>query len=266
MKCRNCGHENEGGKFCEKCGTKLEDARSEVAAASATQQEPVKNQPSQYIESTKKISKMYFSYFLDVLKHPYANSQSVNKEYMVNGIITIILFSLFIPLMTYFGLKGLMSNFNEFGSDLFGVGMDMAPPFTAVVVKPFFAYLIFIALVITFTFAAVRFGRVNVGYTDVVARFGSFLIPFVLLLAIGLIFSILKVKFFLFFLSLGFMGAIFIIPPLVIASYKRNSKSGMDVIYGSLLTYLLTIISIFIMADMLMEALKSAMQDLFGMF
>ncbi|MEH7307261.1 hypothetical protein V7137_19510, partial [Neobacillus drentensis] len=71
------------------------------------------------LESAKKISKMYFGYFVEVLKRPYASSKAVGEENFVNAIITIILYSLIIPFMLYFGLKGVASSVNDFGS-MFG--------------------------------------------------------------------------------------------------------------------------------------------------
>ncbi len=302
MICPNCQHQNDGGNFCEKCGTKLTaNVNPEVAATAESSPQgftnPVQNgadfnsnpnqytqqnqnqyaqpnqntqqtyqnaQPNQYIETTKNVSKQYFGYFINVLKKPYATSQAVGGEHLINGIITMVLYSLFIPLMFYFGLKGILSDINSFGASLLGEDIVKNPPFADVVLKPTFAYLIFIFLVSTFTFAAVKLGRINASFKEVIARFGSFLIPFVCILAIALIMSILKIDFFLFFLLLGFLGSIFIVPPLVIASFKKGTQEGVDAIYGTLITYVLTFIAIFIMADMLFESIKSAVTNLLG--
>ncbi|MDQ1144136.1 hypothetical protein QE429_000963 [Bacillus sp. SORGH_AS 510] len=274
MQCPACSHQNEGGKFCEQCGTKLvSNAFQETASAvdveptsnPSYQQSQVNTQPNQYLEGAKNISKMYFSYFLQVLKKPYASSKSVGSEHFINGIITMVLYSVVIPLMIYFGLKTLLSSVNEFGS-MFGGEMDIQPPFTDVVIKPTFAYAVFILLVASFTFFAIKLGKVNVTYKEVISRFGSFLIPFVAILFVALIMSILKIKLFLLFLFIGFITSIFIVPPLVIASYKKESQEGLDVIYGTLFTFVLTFIAIGIMGDMLFESIKSAVTDIFSIF
>lgn len=278
MICPNCQHQNDGGNFCEKCGTKLTgNVNPEVAASSETSnrsfvsQTPTVNNvpnsnaiPNQYLEKTKNVSKLYFSYFMHVLKKPYANSQSVGGEHFLNAIITMILYSLIIPLIFYFGLKGLLSNINDFGSALFGEEVAVNPPFFDVVIKPTFAFVIFILLVAIITFAAVKLGRINASFKEVISRFGSFLIPIVIILAVALIFSILKIEFFLVVLLLGFIGSIFLVPPLVIASFKKDTQVGMDVIYGSLVTYVFTFIVIRVMGDILFESLKNAFGDLFG--
>jgi len=265
MKCSNCKHENEGGKFCENCGAKLQGTFENEVAASV---EPVyessqRNQTNQYIETTKKVSKQYFSYFMQVLKKPYANSKNVGSEHFINGIITIVLYCLFIPLMTYFGVSGVLSKVNNFGSSLLGTDVNIKPPFTDIVIKPVFAYVIFTLLVVTYTFAAVKLGRIKASYKELLARFGSILIPFVLLLAIGFVMSILKMKLFILFLILGFIGSILVVPPLVIASYKKENQEGLDVVYGTLLTYVLIFITNIIMAKILFEAIINSFSNIF---
>ncbi|MCQ6277098.1 zinc ribbon domain-containing protein [Bacillus sp. V3B] len=270
MICPNCSHQNEGGKFCEKCGTPLtvevnREAAVTFEATNTSQpqqpQQPV--QPNRYIESTKRVSKMYFGYFMQVLKQPYASSQNVGTEHFINGIITMVLYAFFIPLTLYFGLKGALSSVNSFSADLFGSSTSMEVPFTDVVLKPTFTFIIFIFLIVLFTFVSIKLGRVNVSLKEVIARFGSFLIPIVAILIIGVIMSILEIKLFAAVLALGIVGSIFLVPPLVIASYKKETSDGVDVIYGSFITYLLTVIAISIMGDMLLEAFQSSFFDFF---
>lgn len=264
MKCMKCQYENEGGKFCENCGARLEGTSETEVAVSVepVHQSEQRIQTNQYLETTKKISKQYFSYFMQVLKKPYASSKNVGSEHLVNGIITIVLYCLFIPLMTYFGVSGVLSKVNDFGSFL-GTDLNIKPPFTDIVIKPVFAYVIFTLLVATYTFAAVKLGKVSASYKEVIARFGSFLIPFVLLLAIGFVMSILKMKLFILFLILGFIGSILVVPPLVIASYKKEKQEGLDVVYGTLLTYILIFITNIIMARILFEALLNSFSSIF---
>lgn len=269
MTCTNCNHLNDGGKFCEKCGTALLSSQSASveAAASASLAEPAGNQQHQYIEGAKNISKTYFTYFLQVIKKPYASSVGVGSEHFVNGIITLALYAILIPLMLYFAFKGVLADMGGFGGEFLGeFSEEIQPSFTDIVLKPILAYAIFIMLVATFTFSSVRIGGSIASYKEVVARFGSFQIPFVAILAIGLIMSILKIDLFFFFLFLGFIGSVFLVPPLVIASFKQNLQLGFDVLYGSLLTYVLSFIAIWIMGDMLFEALKSYFMNLIEIF
>lgn len=270
MKCPVCSHQNEGGKFCEQCGTKLDlSSYSEVASTveltenvSINQSNGQSNsQPNQYLVGAKNVSKVYFSYFIEVLKKPYSSSKSVGAEHFLNAIITIVLYSIIIPLMMYFGLKSMTSSVNEFGN-MFGMEASFNPPFTDVVIKPTFAYAVFVLLVAAFTFVSIKLGKVSVSFKEVISRFGSFLIPFVALLLIALIMSILKMKLFILFLFFGFITSISIVPPLVIASFKKENNAGLDVIYGTLLTYFLTLITIVIMGNILFKAIESSLSHM----
>ncbi|WP_273124187.1 zinc ribbon domain-containing protein [Bacillus weihaiensis] len=264
--CTNCQHQNEDGKFCEKCGNSLTTSTESIREVSATTEaQPVSGggQGSQYLEEAKKMSKMYFTYFLEVLKKPYASSVNVGEEHFLNGIITMVLYSLFIPLMLFFALKGVLAEMSGFASEFLGE-QDISVPFSDVVLMPTLAYVIFILLVACFTFASVKLGRVDANFKEVISRFGSFLIPSVAILAIALILSILKVKLFIFIAFIGFLTSIFLVPPLVIASFKKQTKDGVDVIYGSFITYVLTFVAIAIMGDMLFESLKGVFSELMG--
>ena len=87
--------------------------------------------------------------------------------------------------MLYFALKGLFAEMSGFASEFMGE-TNISVPFTDVVIKPALTYAIFIMLVAVFTYTAVKLGRVNVHFKEVIARFGSFLIPSVAILAIAL--------------------------------------------------------------------------------
>ena len=271
MKCSNCGHLNDGGRFCENCGTQLVET-----AGSAIQNQPQQSTPQvtnevgntgaiqaeEYLKKTKDQTKQYFTYFMNVLKKPHAslNAPFENQHYMY-AIITFILYSLFIPLMIYFGVKGLMSTFSYFGE-------SANLSFVDAVIIPAIAYGVFIVLVAGFTFFSIKLGRVNVAFKEVFTKFGILFIPFVFILAIGLLLSILKVSLFILFLVIGLIGSMYVVVPLLIAFYKKDAAGeGMDAVYGTLLTYILTSILMLIMGEMLIDTLISGLENsIFGGF
>ena len=300
MICPSCSHHNDGGKFCEQCGTPLtatnsdattvlQPKREEAAAtADATTvlqskreesyaQPPVSNQPqgynqppnqgapqqpNRYIESTKKISKMYFGYFLQVLKQPFASTHNVGAEHLINGIITMVLYAFLIPFTLYFFIKNTTNSIDSF----FGTSSSIEVPFGDVVLKPTLAFIIFIFLIFLFTFVSIKLGRSQASFQEALARFGSLLIPIVAILLVSLVMSLLNIKLFIVFLLLALLGSIFLIPTLVIASFKQHSAGGVDVIYGTFITYILTFIAFAIMGDMLVSSLMRAIEDAFSFF
>ncbi|WJV31863.1 zinc ribbon domain-containing protein (plasmid) [Rossellomorea sp. AcN35-11] len=137
-------------------------------------------------------------------------------------------------------------------------------PFGDFVVKPVISYAIFILLVLAFTMGILKLRKVQFEYQDVVARFGTSLIPTVAILFIGLLLSIMNVDYFLFFVLIGFAASVFMVPALVISSYKTDSTNGFDAIYGILITYTLTFITLYIMNDFLFSTIKGYFVNLFS--
>ena len=256
MKCPSCEHVNDGGNFCENCGARL--VTGEVAAALPHASQPgvegaavatstftAVQQPNAHVENVKNVSKMYFSFFLEVLKKPVAATRNTNREELVNGLISIGIFALIIPLIIYLGLK-------EAGVD---------GEFMSMVIKPTFSYAIFILLIASYSFVAIKLGKVPVKYTDVIARFGSMLIPFLALFLLAFLMSLVDMGLYPVFLGIGFLGSVFIVPPLVISSFKKDEPSGLDALYGTLLTYVAIFITMGIMAAYLLSTLLELIEE-----
>ncbi|WP_421381557.1 zinc ribbon domain-containing protein [Bacillus salacetis] len=251
MNCPNCQHVNDGGNFCEQCGTKLaaeytppppqpevQPVQGGAVQYAQTTQTVPPPQPNAHLENAKQASKMYFSYFMTVLKKPVAATQHTNRDQLTNGLISIGLFALIIPLILYFSI------------DPSGEGA-----FIEYVIKPTVSYGILILLIATYTFVSIKLGKVSAGYADVIARFGSMLIPFLGLFFVALIMSLLDMYLFPVLLGIGFFGSVFILPPLVISSFKKDTSSGLDVLYGTLLTYLAIFITFIVMAAFIIATL-----------
>ncbi|CEG29120.1 hypothetical protein [Bacillus sp. B-jedd] len=247
-------------------------AQSESAAtveipSSASPASNAQATPNQYLETTKTVSRQYLKFVLQVLKKPFSSSHQVGGEQFVNAIITICLFSLFIPVMFYFALKGFLSDIGNLGGGLFGNAMqNISPPFGTVVVKPFFGYIVFVLLISAFIFAAVKLGKIQVAFKDVVSRFGTLLIPFTALMLVAVLLSILKISFAFALLFISLVGLIFLVPTLVISSYKNPDNNGLDILYGSLLSYVLTFITLAIMGEFLFDAIKSSLGSFLNPF
>lgn len=267
MHCPKCNELVEGGKFCEHCGAPL--AVGEVpgagepvqpaqmaqppytAQASQTAQVAPPAQPNQQLEAAKKISKLYFGYFLSVLKKPYTVATKVGNEQFVNGLITVILYALIIPLMLYMSLgdyRGWMDS-----------------PVLNIIVKPTIGYTLFLLLIATYIFIAIKLGKVNTSYKDVIARFGTFLVPFVTIFALAFIAAILQIEFLmLLLLVFGFVGSIYLVPPFVISSFKGNNPNGLDTVYGTLMVYVLIFITTVIMGRILFSVILDMLDNVVG--
>ncbi|GAB6991628.1 hypothetical protein [Paenibacillus pini] len=198
-----------------------------------------------YLDNAKKVSQLYFGFFVNALKRPMGYAQETGKENFMNGLITIVLFSLIIPLMAYTLFRN--------------VAFFVDHPFWSMFVKPWFGYIIFMMIIASFTYLTIRLGKTVVSYQEVISKFGALLVPFLCCLLIAYIMAILHASIFIIFFALGFIGAIFTIPALLISSYNKAKQSTLDTVYGTLLTYLLTCIVLWIMGNILMDSLTNFM-------
>ncbi|PZD94470.1 hypothetical protein DNH61_18945 [Paenibacillus sambharensis] len=197
----------------------------------------VTDQLNPYLQKAKSGSKMYLNYFLNTLKSPYTAGRQMGGEQFVNGIITIVLYAVLIPLMFY----------------ALTLGERFQPSFGSMVIKPAITYAILMMLVTVYCFAAVRLAKSQAGFKEVAARFGAFLVPFVALLVVAFVFAALKSSLLGIFLLLGFVGAIFTVPAFVVNSFNNNPGTGLDAIYGTVLTYVATFITLILMASFLVD-------------
>lgn len=246
MVCNQCGHLNESGKFCVKCGARLGEGGTGEEAAALHGHEAIGQ--NEHVTRAKVMSKRYINYFVQGLKNPTTAAQSVNHEQFINGLITMIIYSISIPLMIYFSSR----DNTYFGS------------FTDIVLKSSFYYLLFIGFIVLVTFGVIKLGRVQATLQDVFARFGAFLIVPTVFLVLGFILSLIKIYEFAFVLLLfGFLG-LFIVVPFTIYSFKKEITVGLDAIYGTFLTYLAIIVSFVTIARMIMTQILNEISSMFS--
>ena len=288
MNCSNCGHFNDGGKFCVKCGHKLQEevAVSQTAAASEYQPQPqpqtayAPQPPNQRVQQAKKVSKSFFSYFMEGIKHPTATAQAAGEGQFINALITVILYALSIPIMLYVGWKLLLIQFVRSMFKLPVISAEMDPSdieefnmginfikatdinsiihfnFTDFVFKQGILIFIGLAVIIGATYIAAKFGKVDVSFKEFFSRFGTFLIIPTALLLVGLVLAFLHVEYFSYFMNFGLLS-IFLVVPYTIASFKQSGTSGLDRIYSTLIVYVVITIVLTFIANGLGEEAKA---------
>ncbi|WP_256758781.1 zinc ribbon domain-containing protein [Cohnella sp. WQ 127256] len=281
MQCTQCGQINQSAKFCVKCGTQLQVAATSETASnnfppstSSVPQPPVSHQPlpvqlsksveqpaasaqmNPQLQQVKQVSKQYLNYFLEVLKSPMRTGQSSNAGHMVNGLITLILFALILPLMVYFQLRGQVSRI--------GFGFEDHISFVDVVIKPSFFLFIIVMLVNSIMFLVLKIGNVGVSYREVTARFGSFMIPAVAFFLVSLLFSFISDGSVVMGLLIGLgLFSWLVAVCLVIFSFKKDHTSGMDAFYGVIITYAASIILIALLGEDIASTLFGNLENSF---
>ncbi|WP_182199812.1 zinc-ribbon domain-containing protein [Paraliobacillus salinarum] len=269
MYCKNCQAPLEtDAKFCVNCGAKVTETSNQtegtvaehdqVAATNAgistennqgtstNSNTDNKATANEYVDQGKEVAKKYWSFLPQAVLHPYATSKRVNEEGMINAIITLVLFSLFIPLSSYIG-----------------VSTYFRAPFFDTVLKPFVIMLLFFALLIAVKFGVAKLMKANISFIGVLARFGTLMVvPTIFVLASIIFmflssytFSVLLMVCAISFASIASMATIFSIKE------KAVGRGGLDVIYGVIITYVAMMIILFIIGDSIMGRLIGDIQN-----
>jgi hypothetical protein len=268
MNCPHCGNQNElEAKFCVHCGGKI-DASSAQAAAAQEVQAAVPPQISQNPAASSgenpvvKHAKQYVDYIKQHIKLPSKRSESVNQNEKINGIITLSLFAIILPLLLYIPLA--KSGLTDWIDDAF---------FT-LFLKPLFIVVLLLAILVGIIYGIAQLMKVKVHIFDVLARFGSYMVVPTGLTLIALLFSLIGAeKVTIFFLYFGLLSVGTAIC-FILYSYRSTQTNGLDPFYGVILTYLALGIVIYFIGDSLFgvinpmpsSSVDQNLEDLFQMF
>lgn len=283
MVCQSCGHEQAAGKFCGKCGTKLVEqmatavqpmnhpgvhhtgnadpsqgatqpdaTQHETAAAYAGQPQ----QPNIHVEKVKETSKMYWSYYLQYLKHPSKIFENSEREF-INGLISIAVFAVLVSLAA----------FNSTPSTGFDFLDQAGPSFITVLLGTVISIAILSGVVTFALFLANRFFGPNMSYKKIVSIYGAHLTPIILLAAVSFLLLLLKSYIagnMLMFITLGLP---FILLPLyLIGRFLSIQAKGMDPLYGFLSYIILSSVLFSIVFAVLADSLMNYILDSINIF
>lgn len=176
---------------------------------------------SQVVQQGTVISKQYFAYYLKALKNPFDTADKLDKSHFTNGMLTIVLTSLLLPLVFYF--TSLQNAYFHL-------------PFFRGVIKPFLLILIALLLTSGIVFGLIRLARVASDYMSVTTKLGTLLVPATASLVLCIVSVILELNlnvpvfFFLVALTFIFTG----ITAALLGS-RKASTGGLDPLYGAVI-------------------------------
>lgn len=179
---------------------------------------------SQAFQQGAEISKQYGGFFLNALLHPLASSKKIDRAHFLNGIITMVIIAILLPLVLY--IPSLRSAF----PDAFGAGY----------LRPFILVVLAFAVAVFATYGIMRLGKVSADPRNITAKLGTLLVPSTAALLISVIFQIIGLGIglsglFLFITVLSFFVAI----TLLIHQEMSQSTSALDPLYSSLIVNVL---------------------------
>ncbi|WP_232970493.1 hypothetical protein [Salisediminibacterium selenitireducens] len=173
----------------------------------------------------------------------------MKEDKMTNGLISIMLFSLFLALSSFLTLQQASSGF-----------VDV--PFFSTVVGMFAGWVILFFLVTLVLFVTFKIMRTEAGYGNLMNRMGS-------LMAMPLLFS--ASAFLTGLVQLGFLSTLFMSLATasaalsvfsVIFSVQRNNDKAMDPFYGTIIATVGTTIVIFIVFVAVLGSLFNQLQHI----
>lgn len=287
MICGKCQTVNDSNaKFCVNCGkqidhlkrqpvvepseVKVDDGVEEVVGAEAQVQEEAKQataeetgagspgqpvrqmEPDPVIEKAKEIGQSFLGYILDGVKAPFQAGKSVGAEQadLINGLITLLIFSGFIPL------------------SVFVLGSWGRPPFFATVVVPFILFIIFIAITVAVLFAVARLMKSEIDFMQVFTRFMTFMIipaglavlVFIVSIFNAYLFSTLLLALIFLTVSLASIGTIFTIKE------TKEKSGGLDVMYVVIIHFLIISLVLALFGDALLGQLMNQLNPFNSMW
>ncbi len=260
MQCNSCGQINpEESKFCVKCGANLLTAAAAGESPAfphlgtdQTGQQGGPSEPNPQLQQIKQMSSQYWKHFVQVLKQPTRIGEMTNESHMVNGIITMALFSLMLPLIVYITLKSAVSGFGF-----------IRISFGNYVLTPLCFLFIVTMMVNTLIFYALKFGKVAASYREVIGRFGAYMIPSVAIVAFGVLLSLLQVNGgFLGWVVLAGIFSWMLAVCATIYSYRNQHMDGLDPFYGVLGTFAGALLLLYLFGDNLLSVFFNGMGNI----
>lgn len=248
-KCLACGHEQEEGRFCGKCGEEIEKLVSDEVAATASsnfeQQPQVTSQNSEQLEKIKEQSKMYFNYYMQQIKVPSTHFNTTELSFK-NSIISIILYVILTTLSVYVLIKGFIGGglFESYGPSFFQIFLYMSV---------FFVLLITISLVAVFI--TTKLFSEDLTFKDVISKFGGYYMLPMMLSVIGIFLALFKsYSFATISIYVGLAIVTGVIPMYIMVKLLSSKSKGIDSFYAFIFYIIVTIILMVIVISFIIDS------------
>lgn len=240
MVCSNCGQETEEGKFCTNCGVQLSDDEAAVTSESPSiplQQQSGSDQIRQETqngstEKLKNIGANFGHFFSTLIKRP-SEAKNANGNDFISGIIIMVIYALLLALGTYLVFRAVIG---QAGGVMGGPELSFFDTF----LLPLLEFIILFLVVAGLTFAVCKLSEQSFGFTDVLGKYGAYLIPFLLLYVLGFFVGLLGIPTLaITFILLSMVGILMIAPTFILL---EQPAKGFDRIYSLLALYFVAVL------------------------
>ncbi len=228
MKCSSCGEQTAEGKFCTNCGAELrqEELYESVVGSTASASSADQN-PNETVEKLKTTGSNFGHFFVTLVKSP-SEAKKANGSDMSSGIITFSLFSLLVALSYHLILSTIQ------------MGFFMQISFLDSFILPFIIFTILYLLIAGLTFAGAKLSVQAVTFPDVIAKYGAYLVPFLLLFTSGILFWLIGLSALAgLILFISILGSLLIAPTFIL---MEQEPVGFDRIYVLIGLYIIILL------------------------
>ncbi|MFC4559943.1 zinc ribbon domain-containing protein [Virgibacillus kekensis] len=234
MHCSVCGQESAEGKFCTNCGAQLdrEDYEREKSALSddsqaeeftAVSREP-EHDTAETMDKLKTTGANFWHFFTTLIKSP-SEAKKANSSDLSSGIITIVSFSLIIALSYHL----IMQSFTR--------GFFVEVTFLDSFAIPLVIFTLLFLIIAGLAFLGAKLAVQAVTFPDIIAKYGAYLVPFLLAYAGGALLSLLGLPALAgLMIMVSILGALFIAPSFIL---MEQATEGFDRIYVMLGMYVM---------------------------
>lgn len=232
MYCANCGSQlDDNAVFCSVCGAKVGTTASELTTSTT----------NVHLEKAKVISKGYFSYFMDHIKAPIRHGFAIERSNWLNGLITLVIFSVFMSFTALLMAYSVRSGINEF----FG-GYINKVSFLDDFLLPLLYSLLMFAVIVGIIFLVAKLMKSEANLQDILARYGTFMIIPTAFAILTFLLVLLHIYVLALLFSFGYLLSLVCAIVLTVYSYGKEKSSGLDPYYGILIAFLGLIIAMFL--------------------
>lgn len=270
MKCPNCQHEQDTGKFCGKCGAGLVANPNMGSQATVTPEpagyqaatavNPAHTEPNQHVEKVKVQSKQYWNYFLRYFKQP-GSIIDQSADQFVNALITMGIFALFFSLAIYKNLSVALSPMDELGG-FFGGSQSLMPSFFSVLFGTVLTLGLLFALSAACIYAVSKFAGPDESFKSIVTSFGTLMIPSVALVILAyalLLISSMTYGNLVLIISLSL--AVSVMPLYLVTVLLKKASKTFDSYYAYLSYIVLFTVGTFIIVTVFFDATVGQYMD-----
>lgn len=219
MHCSHCGSLTDEGKFCANCGAPLSKDTYEDNAASQAASASESPQPDIPVQETQP----GFGTFFSTLITSPSDAMKAGARDMIPGLSILGLFALLMAIDAYISLSMFHST----------VKVNFGDHFLIPLIKA--ALLLILHAAAIFGAAKLSSAR-SLSLQAVIGKYGAYLVPFLLLYAVGIILILLDLEYLSSLATrTSMLGASYVIPALIVAQAARKDKNSMDVMYAILI-------------------------------